>query len=122
MMRTTLDLPEHLIDEALKGTHIKTTTRVIISAWEDLIIKTRISGLKQFKGKINLGVDLNARRGRQCRASTDRLKNQVIDMERKPLLNPVNNVPLISMSYEGLTLPEAVETSARRIRKKRGKN
>jgi hypothetical protein len=63
-----------LIDEAMKVTHIKTKTRVIISALEDLIIKTRISGLKQFKGKVNLGIDLNASRGRQCRDSIDRLK------------------------------------------------
>ncbi len=67
-MRTTLDLPEHLIDEAMKVTQIKTKTQVIISALEDLIIKSRISGLKQFKGKVNLDIDLNAIRGRQCRS------------------------------------------------------
>ena len=66
-MRTTLDLPEHLIEEAMKVTHIKTKTQVIISALEDLIIKSRISGLKKFKGKVNLDIDLNAIRGRQCR-------------------------------------------------------
>ena len=38
-MRITLDLPEHLIEEAMKVTHIKTKTQVIITALEDLIIK-----------------------------------------------------------------------------------
>lgn len=66
-MRTTLDLPEHLIEEAMKVTHIKTKTQVIINALEDLIIKSKISGLKKFKGKINLDIDLNKVRGRQCR-------------------------------------------------------
>jgi hypothetical protein len=67
-MRTTLDLPENLIDEAMKVAHINTKTKVIITALEDLIIKSRISGLKKFKGRVNLDIDLNAIRGRQCRS------------------------------------------------------
>ena len=67
MMRTTLDLPEDLIDEAMKATQIKTKTKVIITALEDLIRKSKISGLKEFKGKVDLNIDMNAVRGRQCR-------------------------------------------------------
>jgi len=52
-MRTTLDIPEKLIDEAMKATKINTKTRVIITALEDLIRKKRISGLKEFKGSVN---------------------------------------------------------------------
>jgi hypothetical protein len=66
-MRTTLDLPEDLLYEAMKVTHINTKTKVIITALEDLIIKSKLSGLKKFKGKINLGIDMNAVRGRKCR-------------------------------------------------------
>ena len=66
-MRTTLDLPEDLIDEAMKATKIDTKTKVIITALEDLIRKSKISGLKEFKGKIDLSIDLNAIRDRQCR-------------------------------------------------------
>ncbi|HDR13903.1 MAG TPA: type II toxin-antitoxin system VapB family antitoxin [Desulfobacteraceae bacterium] len=66
-MRTTLDLPEELLDEAMKVTRINTKTNVIITALEDLIRKTKISGLKEFKGKIDLNIDLNTIRGRQCR-------------------------------------------------------
>jgi Arc/MetJ family transcription regulator len=67
MMRTTLDLPKDLLDEAMKATQIKTKTRVIITALEDLIRKSKISELKEFKGKVGLDIDMNAARGRQCR-------------------------------------------------------
>jgi hypothetical protein len=66
-MRTTLDLPKDLIDKAMKVTHISTKTRVIIIALEDLIRKSKISGLKEFKGKVDLDIDMDAIRGRQCR-------------------------------------------------------
>ena len=66
-MRTTLDLPDDLINEAMKATSINTKTKVIIVALEDLIRKSNISGLKKFKGKVNLGIDMNSIRGRQCR-------------------------------------------------------
>ena len=66
-MRTTLDLPKDLIDEAMKATHINTKTRVIITALEDLIRKSKISALKEFKGKVDLDIDMDTIRGRQCR-------------------------------------------------------
>jgi len=66
-MRTTLDLPKELIDEAMKATHINTKTQVIITALEDLVRKSKIAGLKKFKGKIDLNIDMNVVRGRQCR-------------------------------------------------------
>ena len=66
-MRTTLDLPEELINEAMKATHIQTKTRVIITALEELIRKLKISEINQYKGKIDLDLDLDSIRGRQCR-------------------------------------------------------
>jgi hypothetical protein len=63
-MRTTLDLPKDLIDEAMKASKIKTKTQLIITALEDLIRKSKISGLKKFKSKIDLDIDMNAIRGR----------------------------------------------------------
>ena len=66
-MRTTLDLPEDLINEAMKITQITTKTKVIITALEDLIRKSKISGLKEFKGKVDLDIDIDAVRGRKCR-------------------------------------------------------
>jgi len=66
-MRTTLDLPEDLINEAMRATHINTKTKVIITALEELIRKSKISELKEFKGTVDLDIDMNAIRGRQCR-------------------------------------------------------
>ncbi|MCD6272261.1 MAG: type II toxin-antitoxin system VapB family antitoxin [Deltaproteobacteria bacterium] len=66
-MRTTLDLPEELINEAMKATKIHTKTRVIILALEELIRKLKISGIKEYKGKIDLDIDLDSIRDRQCR-------------------------------------------------------
>ena len=63
-MRTTLDLPEDLLNEAMRTTSIQTKTKVIITALEELIRKSKISELKTFKGKIDLNIDLNTIRGR----------------------------------------------------------
>ena len=63
-MRTTLDLPQDLLEEAMKVTHLETKTKVIITALEELIRKTKIAELRQFKGKIDLDIDLNTIRGR----------------------------------------------------------
>ncbi len=66
-MRTTLDLPEQLLLEAMKVTNITTKTGVIVSALEHLIRKAKLSQIKQFKGKVDLDIDLDAVRGRTCR-------------------------------------------------------
>ena len=66
-MRTTLDLPEDLLNEAMREANIRTKTKVIITALQELIRKSKISELKKFKGKVDLNIDLNAIRGRQCR-------------------------------------------------------
>ena len=63
-MRTTLDLPQDLIQEAMDVTAARTKTQVIILALEELVRKTKIAGLKDFKGKIPLDIDLDVLRGR----------------------------------------------------------
>ncbi len=63
-MRTTLDLPENLLNEAMKVTHTDTKTGVIVKALEELIRKSRISELKEYKGKIDLDIDLDEIRDR----------------------------------------------------------
>ncbi len=65
-MRTTLDLPEELLAEAMKVTEIETKTKVIITALEDLIRKSKISEIKLFKGTVDLDMDLDSLRGRGC--------------------------------------------------------
>jgi len=51
----------------MKATKINTKTKVVITALEDLIRKSKISELKEFKGKVDLDIDMNIVRGRQCR-------------------------------------------------------
>ena len=63
-MRTTLDLPETLLNEAMKVTHTETKTAVIVKALEELVRKSKISDIKKYRGKINLDIDLNELRGR----------------------------------------------------------
>ena len=63
-MRTTLDLSETLIKEAMKITHISTKTEVIKTALEQMIRKEKISGLKKYFGKLDLELDLDQLRNR----------------------------------------------------------
>ena len=63
-MRTTLDLPENLLKEAMDASRIDTKTAVIIKALEELVRKSRITDLKKYHGKIDLNIDLNELRDR----------------------------------------------------------
>ena len=63
-MRTTLDLSEDLLNEAMKASHSDTKTAVIIEALEELVRKSKISDLKKYKGKIDLAIDLDKIRDR----------------------------------------------------------
>ncbi len=67
-MRTTLNLPEELLLEAMDVTHVGTKTRVIIIALQELIRRNRITELKKFKGKIDLEIDMDVLRSRECRS------------------------------------------------------
>ncbi len=60
-VRTTLDLP----NEALKVSHLKTKTALIIAALGELVRKNRIQQIKCYKGKVDLEVDLDALRDRK---------------------------------------------------------
>ncbi len=63
-MRTTLDLPEQLMQDAMKASHQKTKTAVIVAALEEFVRKNRLQVLRGFKGRVPLAVDLNALRKR----------------------------------------------------------
>jgi len=66
-MRTTLDLPEELLREAMRVSHIETKTKVIVTALQELIRKNQISDIKKYKGKVDLDIDMDSIRSRQCR-------------------------------------------------------
>jgi Arc/MetJ family transcription regulator len=63
-MRTTLDLPEKLVSDAMTITHTKTKTEVIKLALQNLIQKENIKDLKNYFGKIDLDIDLDIVRNR----------------------------------------------------------
>jgi hypothetical protein len=63
-MRTTLDLPESLIKEAMTLTHIRTKTDLIKIALQNLIQREKIKDLKNYFGKVDLNIDLNTLRNR----------------------------------------------------------
>jgi Arc/MetJ family transcription regulator len=63
-MRTTLDIPEILIREAMEITNSKTKSDAVKMALESLIHLHRVKTLLSFKGRIDLDVDLDTLRGR----------------------------------------------------------
>jgi hypothetical protein len=63
-MRTTLELPEALVNEAMSVTNISTKTALIKYALENLIQREKIKGLANYFGKITLDIDLDKLRKR----------------------------------------------------------
>lgn len=63
-MRTTIDIPEDLINEAMKLTKSPSKTELIKMALSNIIQKNKIKSLKDFKGKIDLGINLDTLRER----------------------------------------------------------
>lgn len=63
-MRTTLDIPEELIEEAMELTGAKTKSQLIREALEEQILRVKRKRLITLKGTIDLDVDLDTLRGR----------------------------------------------------------
>jgi len=64
-MRTTLDLPELLVNEALQLSNQKTKTGAIITALEAYVRSRRLARLKRFKGTVDIDLDLSVLRDRR---------------------------------------------------------
>jgi hypothetical protein len=64
LLRTTLDLPEDLLEEAMYLTDTGTKTAVIVLALEELVRRAKIAELKKYRGKISLPIDLDTLRSR----------------------------------------------------------
>jgi Arc/MetJ family transcription regulator len=64
-MRTTLDLPKDLLEEAMKLTGAKTKSQLIKDALEDQIKRIKRKRLISFKGSIDLDIDLDKLRNRK---------------------------------------------------------
>jgi Arc/MetJ family transcription regulator len=64
-MRTTLEIPEDLIEEAMRLTGAKTKSQLITDALKEKIDKIKRQRLLTFKGKIDLDIDLDLLRDRK---------------------------------------------------------
>jgi Arc/MetJ family transcription regulator len=64
IMRTTIDIPEDLIDEVMRFTHVKTKTSAIILGLKELLRKRKIENIRSAMGKMNLDINLKASRAR----------------------------------------------------------
>jgi hypothetical protein len=68
-MRTTLDIPENLLDEARSLLGFKSKTDTVILSLQELIRRKRIEELRSMLGKVKLEVDIPASRRRPHRSS-----------------------------------------------------
>ena len=63
-MRTTLDLPEDLLEEARAALGFKSKTDTIVLALRELVRRQRLDELKALMGKVRLDIDIPASRRR----------------------------------------------------------
>jgi Arc/MetJ family transcription regulator len=63
-MRTTLDIPEELMEEAQRLLGFKSKTDTVIVSLRDLIRRRRIDELKALMGSVRLDIDLPKSRRR----------------------------------------------------------
>jgi len=63
-MRTTVDIPGELLEEARRLTDSKTMRETIVIALQELVNKNKREQLRQLAGKIQLDFDPSISRGR----------------------------------------------------------
>jgi Arc/MetJ family transcription regulator len=64
MKKTTLEVPEVLIHEAMNVTKIRSKSRLVNLAIKNLIKSTDIKQIKNYSGKLKLDIDIEALRAR----------------------------------------------------------
>jgi hypothetical protein len=67
-MRTTLELPAELIDEARSVLGFKSKTDTVVYALREVIRRRHVEDLKALFGKVHVDLDLDKSRGRKARA------------------------------------------------------
>ena len=63
-MRTTIDIPEDLLHEAMRCTRVKTKTLAIILGLKELLRRRKIENIRSLRGKMDLDIDLKVSRAR----------------------------------------------------------
>jgi hypothetical protein len=68
-MRTTLDIPEPLIEEARRLLGFKSKTDTVVLSLQEMIRRKRIEELKELLGSVRLEIDIDRSRRRPRRRS-----------------------------------------------------
>ncbi len=63
-MRTTIDIPNDLIKDAMKASQAKTKTMAIILGLKELINHYKLEQLRALRGKLEISTDLRISRKR----------------------------------------------------------
>lgn len=71
-MRTTLDLPGALLDEAQRLLGFKSKTDTVVLSLTELVRRRRIDELKSLMGRVDLRIDLERSRRRPGRTGPTR--------------------------------------------------
>ncbi len=66
-MRTTLDLPQRLVEEAQRILGVTSKSDAVVLSLAEVVRRKRLDELKAMRGKIPLHVDIAASRGRPGR-------------------------------------------------------
>ena len=65
-MRTTLEIPGPLLEEAMKATGTSTKTKAIILSLQRMIDSQKIKKLRSLRGRLELDVDLKRTRRKRA--------------------------------------------------------
>jgi len=66
-MRTTIDLPEDLLEEARRASRLKSMRETVIAGLEELVRKCHREELRRMAGGIDIDVDIPRARKRKSR-------------------------------------------------------
>lgn len=64
-MRTTIDIPDRLLEEAIRLSRARTKTMVIVLGLQELINRHRLNQLRGLRGQIQLATDVERSRRRK---------------------------------------------------------
>lgn len=56
-MRTTLDIPDELLEEARRLSHLRSKRETVLAGLEELIRRKRVEELIKLRGKVRLELD-----------------------------------------------------------------
>jgi len=64
-MRTTIEIPDTLMKEALRASQAKTKTMVIVLGLQELINRHKLDQLRALRGRIEMTIDVSKSRDRR---------------------------------------------------------